>query len=170
MPKVERMAPSPSELEEKERPMETPTVQNPAPRQAPEERSGNGFRGDPLPRPGEDRRHVKEDVWSRALRYLAMATYPLLILNLLGFLSVASQDRNLHVAAAFPGQPPPQLTSSEVYLQAYLPLMAAGMLVGIVGILLNRIRTRRRRDRKYASQLLCILMSAIGVALFFWLR
>ena len=122
------------------------------------------------PPPGEDRRRVKEVVWARALRYAAMATYPLLIINLFVFLAVSSRDRSAVVAAEFPGQPPPQLTSSEVYLHAYLPIMAAGMLIGIVGILLNRIRTRRRRDRKYISQLLCILMSVIGVVLFFGLR
>jgi hypothetical protein len=134
--------------------METPAGQNP-----------------PAPQnPGEDRRHRKEDGWSRALRLIALATYPLLILNLFILVGVASRDRTAIVVSQYPGQPSPQLTSSEVYLHAYLPIMAVGMLVGVVGILLDRIRTRRRRDRKYKSQLLCILLSVVGVALFFWLR
>jgi hypothetical protein len=119
---------------------------------------------------GEDRRQRKEDGLSRILRYIALLTYPLLIINLFIFVGVASQDRTAVVVSQYPGQPPPQLTSSEVYLRSFLPIMAAGMLVGIVGIVINRIRTRRRRDRSYKNQLLCILLSVVGVVLFFILR
>ena len=114
----------------------------------------------------EERRQRKEDGWTRALRYLAMATYPLLILNILIFLAVASGEFNQNMAAQVAGQAPVE-ESHAGYLRAFLPLMAVGLVVGTGGILIDRKRSRRRRDHSYKSQLACIIVSAVGVAIYF---
>ncbi len=116
---------------------------------------------------GEDRRQRSEDVWLRTLRIIARATYIILIINLFAFLAVSTQDYSSNVAGQVAGVAPAPPPGREAYFNAFLPIMAVGLLVGVAGILIDRKRTRRRRDRSYKSQLACIIFSAIGVGIYF---
>ena len=117
--------------------------------------------------PAEERRHTREDGWARALRYIVMATYVLLIINVFVFIGVASSDFNRSMAEQFKGPAAAPCPSHAGYLCAYVPIMVAGLFVGLVGALIHRKRTRRRRDRHYGGQLLCVFVSVVGLALFF---
>ncbi len=117
--------------------------------------------------PGE-RRQRREDGWARTLRYLVAATYILLAVNLFIFIGVASQDYNRTVANQF-NSAAAEPAAGHAYLQAFLPIMAAGFFVGVAGALIHRKRTRRRSDRHYGGQILCILFSVVGLLLFLML-
>ena len=51
-----------------------------------------------------------------------------------------------------------------------LPLLLAGVLIGVVGLVLSRKRARRRFDYNYQTQLLLVILSVGGLAVFFFLR
>lgn len=121
--------------------------------------SANGDQG--------ERRQRREDGWARALRYLVAATYILLAVNLFIFIGVASQDYNRTVANQF--TPAAKPAPGHAYLQAFLPIMAVGFFVGVAGALIHRKRTRRRSDRHYGGQILCILFSVVGLLLYLML-
>ena len=115
----------------------------------------------------EERRHTREDGWARALRYLVMATYVLMIINVFVFIGVAGEDYSRTVAEKVTGPAPAPGPGHAGYLRAYVPIMLAGLVVGRVGALIHRKRTRRRRDRHYGGQLMCVFVSIIGLALYF---
>lgn len=117
--------------------------------------------------PAEDRRRLREDGWARALRNIVMATYVLMIINVLIFIGVTSEDFNRTVAERFTGPAAAPGLGHSAYLGAYVPIMVAGLFVGLVGALIHRKRTRRRRDRHYGGQLVCVFVSVLGLVLFF---
>ena len=117
--------------------------------------------------PVEERRHRREDGWARALHYIVMATYVLMIINVFIFIGVASEDYNRAVAEQFTGPAASPCPGHAGYLCAFVPIMLAGLVVGIVGALIHRKRTRRRRDRHYGGQLLCVFVSVLGLVLYF---
>ena len=117
--------------------------------------------------PEEERRHTREDGWARALRYLVVATYVLMIINVFVFIGVAGEDYNRTVAEKVTVSTAAPSAGHTAYLHAYVPIMVAGLFVGAVGALIHRKRTRRRRDRHYGGQLLCVFVSVVGLALFF---
>lgn len=118
-------------------------------------------------RPFEERRQTREDGWARALRYIMMATYVLMIINVFIFIGVAGEDYNRTVAERFTGPSAASNPGHAGYLNSYVPIMSAGMFVGVIGALIHRKRTRRRRDRHYGGQLLCVFVSIVGLALYF---
>ena len=138
--------------------------------------------------PPTDRRQRREDGWARALRYIVNVTYVLLAINVLIFLGLASADYNRRnkedIAAAaqrereaqgvsIPQQPiPVESTPAESagrsdYFKVYLPILGVGLAIGVAGMLMHRKRTRRRSDRNYRGQLLCIVLSVVGLLLYF---
>ncbi|MDP2322711.1 MAG: hypothetical protein Q8N51_01615, partial [Gammaproteobacteria bacterium] len=78
--------------------------------------------------PGMDRRHRKPDVWSRLLRYLALLVYPILIVNLLIFVAVVTEEQKVAMAGQ-KGWIAAQNVSIWVNLNAFLPIMVAGALI-----------------------------------------
>ena len=118
--------------------------------------------------PGMDRRHRKPDVWSRALRYLALLIYPILIINLFIFVAVAGQEQSRGMASQ-KGWVSAQSASSWVSLHAFLPVMVVGLLIGAVGLFLSRKRARRRYDYKFQNQLILILLSVVGLVVYLFI-
>lgn len=148
----------------------------------------NGLNNVAAERPPENRRHRKEDGWARALRYLVNATYVLLLINLLIFVGIASaqysqQNKAQIASAAEQGQDasaasivqnplpaeqaPPDPAARSDYFKVYFPVLGVGLAVGVAGMLIHRKRTRRRSDRNYRGQLLCIVLSVVGLLLYF---
>lgn len=151
---------------------------------------GNGVNGTIGNPAGGDRRQRQEDVWARALRSIVNFTYILLFVNLLIFLGIASREYNranrakiaaaaqaqaaaggasvVQQDAALPAdQAEPEPMDRSAYLRVYLPILGAGLVVGVAGIFIHRKRTRRRSDRHYQGQLLCIVLSVVGLLLYF---
>lgn len=93
----------------------------------------------------------------------------LLIINVLIFLGIASADYSRDVAGQIKGWVAAPTGGPAVYLRPFLPVMAVGFAVGVAGILIHCKRTRRRRDRSYKGQLACILVSVLGLFLYFLL-
>ena len=55
-------------------------------------------------------------------------------------------------------------------LQAFLPIMLAGLAIGVLGLLLSRKRARRRSDYNYQTQLILIILSVGGLLIYFFAR
>ena len=119
--------------------------------------------------PGMDRRQRKPDVWARVLRYLALLIYPVLIINLFIFAAIASEEQKAGMAQQ-KGWIAAQDVSSWVSLNAFLPIMLAGALIGIVGLFLSRKRARRRYDYKFQNQLILIVLSVVGLVAYLSIR
>lgn len=121
----------------------------------------------PAPRaPGMDRRRRKPDVWSRVLRFVALLVYPVLIMNLCIFLSVAGEKQQQEVVGKM-GSVTVQSVSRWVNLHAFLPVMAAGLAVGGGGLILSRKRARRRNDYKFQNQMILTVLSVGGLFIYF---
>ena len=115
--------------------------------------------------PGVERRKRKPDVWSRVLRYLALLVYPVVIINLFIFMSVAGEQQKTSMM----GKMDPtaaERVSSWVQLYAFTPIMVGGLLIGLTGLFLSRKRTRRRYDYKFQNQLILVSMSAVGLFIY----
>lgn len=122
------------------------------------------------PRTFVERRQRKVDPLSRALRYIALLIYPLLIINFFIFMGVASEDQKMVETVKQVGQVSAQRVSSWVHLNAFLPIMIAGLLIGIVGIVIDSRRSRRRSDYSRKNQLGFIILSVIGLVLYLIFR
>ena len=120
----------------------------------------------PAARPFVERRQRKADPLARALRYLAVLIYPLLAINFFIFMGVASEDQKL-AATAQNAPTAAQQVSSWVSLYAYLPIMVVGLVLGGVGLFLSRKRARRRYDYKVQNQLILVVLSVVGLILYF---
>ena len=138
--------------------------------------------------PGVERRQRKPDVWSRVLRGFTLLIYPVLIINLFIFATVANEAQKQQVvnqaSQMRPVAEPPamqdyhrrqdsaaarlamQNLSGWVNLYAFLPVMIAGLLVGAVGLVLSRKRARRRYDYKFQNQLILIILSVVGLVIY----
>lgn len=144
-------------------------------------------RSDQVP-DGMDRRQRKQDPWRTVLNWLAYVVYPLLLINLFIFMAVASEDQKAHMATQMEGKrvesPTVQIrqepvrtatTSTQrisgwVQLNAFLPIMAAGVLIGGVGIVIDRKRARRRTDFSLMTPLVLAVVSVVGLLIFFVVR
>ncbi|MGD9781024.1 MAG: hypothetical protein AB7V14_02595 [Kiritimatiellia bacterium] len=121
-------------------------------------------------RPGmPDRRQRKPDVWAQVFRWVTLLVYPLLVVFFFIFFGVASADHNQELAVKIGGEAV-QRGGSNVDLYTVLPLLGAGALIGVVGIVLGRKRARRRSDYNYKTQLMLVILSVVGLVLFFLLR
>lgn len=119
-------------------------------------------------RPGmPDRRHHKPDLWAVMFRVITLLVYPLLIVFLFIFFGVASADHSRGVAIQMGVPAPATIPNSHVDLYTLLPLLLAGILVGATGLVLSRKRARRRFDYNYQTQLLLVILSVGGLAIFF---
>ena len=117
-----------------------------------------------------DRRQRKPDAWARTLRILTLLVYPILILNLLIFISVASTDRQLMEAKKLGASNAVQNVSGWMSVNAFLPVMIVGLAVAIGGLLLNRKRARRRTDYNFQNQLILVILSAGGLVIYLLVR
>ena len=118
--------------------------------------------------PGVERRKRKPDVWSRVLRYLALLVYPVVILNLFIFVSVSGEQQKALMMGKMSPSPVEQV-SNWVKMYAFIPLMAAGLVIGVTGLFLSRKRTRRRYDYKFQNQLILVVMSVIGLFVYLFI-
>lgn len=122
-------------------------------------------------RPGmPDRRKRKPDMWAVIFRWVTLLVYPLLIVFFFIFFGVASADHNQELAAKIGGDAVRASSASNLQLYTILPLLAAGMLIGAVGLVLSRLRARRRSDYNYKTQLILVILSVGGLVAFFLLR
>ena len=119
-------------------------------------------------RPGmPDRRHHKPDLWAVMFRVITLLVYPLLIVFLFIFFGVASADHSRGIAVQMGVPAPATIPNSHVDLYTLLPLLLAGILVGATGLVLSRKRARRRFEYNYQTQLLLVILSVGGLAIFF---
>lgn len=127
-------------------------------------------REQPAPcKPGtRDRRKRKPDGWAKLFRHLTLVIYPVLIIYVLSFVALASEDQRLALAKPF-GQTLAERAGSAG-LQAFLPIMITGVVIGALGVALSRRRARRRSDYNYQTQLVLILLSVGGLVIYFFVR
>lgn len=122
-------------------------------------------------RPGmPDRRKRKPDAWARIFRWLTLLVYPLLIVFFFIFFGVASADHSQELATRMGVEDIPASSARHLHLYTLLPLLLAGLLIGAVGLLLGRLRARRRSDYNYRTQLILVIVSVVGLVAFFLLR
>ena len=120
-------------------------------------------------RPGmPDRRQRKPDVWARVFRYLTVLLYPVLIAFVLIFVAVASVDQREAMAKQIGKSA--EASASSITLDAFLPILVAGVVIGTIGLVLSRKRARRRSDYNYRTQLILIILSVIGLLGYFFVR
>ena len=117
-----------------------------------------------------DRRQRKPDAWARALRVLTLLVYPILILNLLIFISVASTDQQLMEAKKMGATATVQSVSGWMSVNAFLPVMIIGLVVALSGLLLSRKRARRHTDYNFQNQLILVILSAGGLIIYLLVR
>ncbi len=139
------------------------------------------------PPDGVDRRRRKQDPWRKVLNLLAYVVYPLLIINVFIFMAVAGEDQKgaqamkmeQTVGAAveegvyIPQKPvagSTQNVSSWVHLHAFLPIMVVGIGIGVLGIVLDRKRARRRTDSSLMTPLVLVVLSVTGLLIYFVVR
>ena len=145
-------------------------------------------RGTPAPRQFSERRQRKPDPWRRTLNYLTYLIYPLLLINVLVFMGLAGESQKTAAAtrmeqaaadsesqtvqipqkSAAAESTTPQRVSGWVHMNAFLPLMVVGLGIGGVGIVLDRKRARRRSDYSLMTPLFLIVLSALGMVIFFF--
>ena len=121
------------------------------------------------PRTFTERRNQKPDVWSRVLRYTAFLVYPLLAINLFTFMGVAAEDQKL-TAVQEMGETSIQKISSWVHFNAFLPIMLIGIVIAVVGLILDQRRSRRRTDYSRKSQMWLLVVSLAGLIVYFLIR
>ena len=122
-------------------------------------------------RPGmPDRRQHKPDLWARIFRYVTLLVYPLLVVFLFIFLGVASADREQVNSKQMFGASSWAQVNSQADFYTLVPLLTAGLLIGIAGLILSHKRGRRRSDYQYKTQLLLVILSVGGLVIFFLLR
>ena len=123
--------------------------------------------GQPVPnRPFVDRRQKKPDVWSRVFRYLAVLVYPLLLIYFFFFLELADSFEQSNVAKQIgkTAAEVPQSLGLEAFL---LPTLIAGAVIGATGLILSFKRARRQSDYNYRTQLFLVILSVVGLAVFY---
>ncbi len=136
----------------------------------------------------QERRRRRPDPWRILLNYLAYLVYPLLIINVLIFVGVASEDQKASAAtqigkaAGIEAPTPPEENAEEgraspaqsvgkwVQLYAFMPVMLAGIAIGIVGIVIDRKRSRRRSDSSLMTPLVLTVVSVVGLLIYFIVR
>ena len=122
-------------------------------------------------RPGmPDRRKRKPDVWALVFRWVTLLVYPLLVVFFFIFFGVASADHNQELAAQIGGEAVQASAAADLHLYTLLPLLVAGTLIGAIGLVLHRLRARRRSDYNYKTQLILVILSVVGLVAFFLLR
>ncbi len=123
-------------------------------------------------RPGmPDRRQRKPDIWARIFRYLTLLVYPLLIVFLFIFFGEASTDYTQNVSKEMFGVAAPSpVGGGHMDLYTLLPLLVAGVLIGVIGLVLSRKRARRRTDYNYQTQWMLVILSVGGLVIYFLLR
>jgi hypothetical protein len=121
------------------------------------------------PRTFTERRHRKPDVWSRVLRYTALLVYPLLAINLFTFMGVASEDQKV-TAVQEMGETSVQQISSWVHFNAFLPVMLIGIVIAVMGLILDQRRSRRRTDYSRKNQMWLLVVSLAGLIVYFLIR
>ena len=120
-------------------------------------------------RPGmPDRRKRKPDAWAVAFRWLSLLVYPVLIVCVFTFVAVADLQQRSAMAQQMGQEPAAQ--SAGIGLKTLLPLLLAGLAIGIGGMVLSKFRARRRSDYNYQTQLLLVVLSVGGLLVFFALR
>ena len=119
-------------------------------------------------KPFVDRRQTKPDVWARIFRYLTVLVYPLLILYVLIIVELGDTFEQSSVAKQIHLSSP--ATTRQIGLNALLPIMIAGVVIGAIGLVLSFKRARRRSDYNYQTQMFLTIVSAGGLVIYFLLR
>ena len=83
---------------------------------------------------------------------------------------MASADHNQELAAQIGGEAVQASAAADLHLYTLLPLLVAGTLIGAIGLVLHRLRARRRSDYNYKTQLILVILSVGGLVAFFLLR
>ena len=136
-----------------------------------------------------ERRRRRQDSWRIVLNYLAYLVYPLLLINVLIFVGVASEDQKASAAtkigqaagfdpavapeeAGIGGESPSaaQSVSGWVQVYAFMPIMLAGIVMGVAGIVIDRKRARRRSDSSLMTPLVLTILSVVGLLIYFIAR
>ena len=139
---------------------------------------------------GIDRRRRKQDPLRIVLSCLAYVVYPLLLINGFIFMAIAGEEQKSSVAteisqrgaqiggvtapiqpaAADSAQTATHKVGRWVQVYAFLPIMAAGVVLGGAGIVLDRMRARRRSDSSLMTPLVLTLLSVVGLFVYFIVR
>ena len=115
-----------------------------------------------------DRRQRKPDVWSRVFRYLTVLVYPLMIVYFLVFAALGDRIQRGKIDGTAEQAPAEVVRGNGGY--AILAIMVAGVAIGAIGLFLSFKRARRRSDYNYQTQLLLVILSVGGLAIFFVLH
>lgn len=113
-----------------------------------------------------DRRQKKPDVWERVFRYLTLLVYPILVICVFAFLALAdaqqrrNQLRQIDQAAA-------SADVDSAGMAVLLPILVMGLAIGVAGLVLGRVRARRRSDYNYQTQLILVILSVGGLLIYF---
>lgn len=124
---------------------------------------------EPSPTGRQDRRSRKPDLWARVFRYVTLLVYPLLLICVLISLALVNVEQRKSVL----NQMDQTVATEEVAsldLSPLVPILLAGLVIGIVGLGLSRIRARRRSDYNFRTQLILILLSAGGLLFYYLLQ
>lgn len=122
-------------------------------------------------RPGmPDRRRRKPDVWARVFRWITWLVYPLLLVVVLVFLTLADAHSRKNQLAQIDRAVAAADVGGDLNLSPLVPILIAGLAVGVVGLALSRVRARRRHDYNYKTQLVLIVLSAGGLLIYFILQ
>ncbi len=128
----------------------------------------NEFQMMGLGKPGiHERRGGRDDFMVRVLRVAGLLTYPLLFINVVIFYMVTGMDRGAELEFVPSTM---ERISSWVYLNTFMPVMATGLIIGIVGIILSTRRSRRSSDLNFKYPMLFTILSVIGLLVYFWFR
>lgn len=119
--------------------------------------------------PVKERRQGRDDFWVRALRVAGLLTYPLLFINLAIFVAVIGIDQETKVMEQYE-QSTVERISSWVHLNMFMPIMVAGLLIGIISLFLSIRRSRRKYDLKFMYPALFTALSVVGLLVYFFIR
>ncbi len=122
-------------------------------------------------RPGmPDRRQRKPDVWARVFRWITLLVYPLLLVVVLVLLTLADSQSRKNQLEKIDQAVAATDTVGGLNLSPLVPILIAGLAIGVVGLALSRVRARRRHDYNYKTQLVLIILSAGGLLIYFILQ
>lgn len=124
---------------------------------------------EPSPTVFHDRRSRKPDLWARVFRYVALLVYPLLLICVLAALALVNTEQRKSVQEKMDQTVATEEVAS-LDLSPLVPILLAGLVIGVAGLALSRFRARRRSDYNYRTQLSLVLLSAAGLLLYYLLQ
>ncbi len=123
--------------------------------------------GAPYKKGMPDRRQNKPDIWAKIFRYVTLLVYPVLVICLFAFLSLADAQQRKHQLMQIDQSAATAEAAGGAGMHSLLPILAAGLAIGIAGLVLGRIRARRRSDYNFQTQLILVILSAGALLIYF---